>query len=93
MKYWIPRTLDDPPLFFIWEFDSAAVFLLSFMLGLVADQFILGVTVGFLLTKGYVKLKEEGGLGLLQRFMYWHTPSEWWLTKSTPSHKREYIGG
>ena len=92
-KYWMPRTLDDPPLFFVWEGDSAGVFILAFGFGFVMDMFIPGVLAGFILTRAYVKLKEEGGLGLMQRFLYWYTPSQYWLKKSTPSYIREYIGG
>ncbi len=93
--YFIPRTLDDPPLFFLWNFDEAALFLIWAILGAVmgAMTFLLGAMVGYLFARGYARMKEQGGRGLLFRVLFWYVPSDWWITTRTPSDVREYIGG
>jgi len=93
-EFWIPRTLDDPNLFFIWEMDSAMIFLSCAFIGIVISSITLGIVAGFFATKGYAKLKEEGGRGLLVKFLYWFFPSEFnfGIGKKIPSHIQEYIG-
>lgn len=91
--YWIPRHLDAPNLFFIWEADSAFLFIVCVLLCAVLNMFVPGVILGIFACRGYSYLKEEGGRGLLMKLMYWYTPSDTWLSKKLPSYVREYIGG
>jgi len=95
-RFYIPRTLDDPPMFLLWHFDTAAVFLVCVILFSIlgsGTMFVLGCVSGMGLSRAYSELKQEGGRGLLIRVLYWYTPSEWWFRSSAPSHVREYIGG
>jgi conjugal transfer pilus assembly protein TraL len=94
-RFAIPRTLDDPPLFFLWNFDEAAVVILWGMLcGLLSGKlFIPGIVIGVLCARQFARVKTEGGRGLLVRALYWYTPSDWWFPTVTPSHVREYLGG
>ena len=95
-RFYIPRTLDDPPLFFMFQFDDAMVFIACVVICALmgtALMFIVGIVLGMTVAKAYGRLKEEGGRGLLIRILYWYTPSEWWFRSMTPSHVREYIGG
>ena len=89
----IPRTLDAPPLFFIWEADSAMIVIFLLIIGGVLNMFLLGALLAFVIGKGYAQLKEEGGSKLMMKIMYWYTPSDVWLSKHAPSHVREFIGG
>lgn len=91
--FWIPRELDAPPLFFIWEADGAIIFIVCLLLGAMLNMFVAGLVIAFIIVKGWAYLKDEGGRGLLMKFLYWYTPSDIWLTKKLPSHIREYIGG
>lgn len=92
-SYWIPRTLDAPVLFFMWEADSAVIFLTWTILGAVMGGIglLFGVAVGWGFARGYVQLKEEGGKGLILKILFWFTPSQW-ASKRNPSHIREHIG-
>ena len=64
-NYWIPRTLDAPMLFFMWEADSAVIFIVWVVLGSVMGGFgfFIGILIGWISAKGYAQLKEEGGKG------------------------------
>jgi len=89
--YMIPRNLDAPPLLFMWEADSAGVYLLFFFLGALMQMFVFGVICAIVVGRAYARLKDEGGKGLLMKMVYWYTPSSW-LTTRHPSHIREWIG-
>jgi len=91
-NYTIPRTLDAPKMFFLWELDTAFIFIFWIILGALMQTIIIGLILGFFVTRAYSQLKAEGGRGLILRFLYWYTPSDLWLTKQYPSHIKEYYG-
>lgn len=91
-NYLIPRRLDDPPTFFFWDADIAVVMIIFLLLGALLGQPLVAGLIGFLLARGLDRIKAEGGKGVIPRFLYWYTPSEWWLKARAPSHVREYIG-
>lgn len=94
-RFAIPRTLDDPPLFFLWPFDEAAVVVTWTIFGslLGSHCLVAGMLAGIACARLFARVKVEGGRGLLVRALYWYTPSEWWFPTATPSHQREYLGG
>ena len=91
--YWIPRTLDDPPLLFMWEMDIAFIVICCLILGGLLNMFMIGVLMAYVIARGYAYLKDEGGSGLIIKILFWYTPSDVWFSKRLPSHIREYIGG
>lgn len=91
--FWIPRNLDATPLLFIWELDTAMIYIVWLILGGVLGMFWLGLVFAIVFGRGYARLKEEGGTGLILKILYWYTPSELWLSNHLPSNIREYIGG
>lgn len=94
-RFAMPRTLDDPPLFFLWSFDEAAIVVLCGMMGglMAGSLFIPGIVIGVVGARQFGRIKVEGGRGMLARALYWYTPSEWWFPSVTPSSVREYVGG
>jgi conjugal transfer pilus assembly protein TraL len=94
-RFKIPRTLDDPPLFFLWPFDEAMVVIVGTVFGAMMGKvmILVGLAVGIWGARSFARLKTEGGRGLLIRALYWYTPSDWWFPSLTPSHVREYVGG
>lgn len=92
-RYVIPRTLDDPPLFFMWNFDEAIIVIVAGILFGILGQLVPGLFAGYLLARAYARLKAQGGRGLLMKALYWMTPSDWWLRSRAPSNIREYVGG
>ena len=91
--YWIPRNLDAPPLLFLWEADTAALFVSMVLLGSLFGSFLFGIASAVFCARGYRRLKEEGGRGLIVRLLYWYTPSTVLVSRHLPSHIREYYGG
>jgi conjugal transfer pilus assembly protein TraL len=89
--FMIPRNLDAPPLMFMWEADSAAIYILFVFLGALMQMFLFGIFCAVVVGRAYARLKEEGGKGLLMKIVYWYTPSTW-LTQRHPSHIREFYG-
>ena len=90
-NFYIPRTLDDPKLFLVWELDCAMIAMIAFFVSLAAG-FFFAVAVSYFATSGYVRLKQEGGRGLIQKMYYWFFPCELTqLGKTIPSHIRELI--
>lgn len=92
-RFFIPRTLDDPPLFFLWKFDEAVIVIIMAILFGILGQLVPGALFGYLIAKAYARLKAQGGRGLLMKALYWMTPNDWWFPTVAPSHVRDYIGG
>lgn len=95
-RYLIPRHLDDPPMLFIWEGDTAGIFMLPFMLGYYMSSIYtlaVGVIVGVIVAKWYANIKSDGGTGLILHWLYWYTPAVFWSKWiHVPSDVREYHG-
>ncbi|WP_299945712.1 type IV conjugative transfer system protein TraL [uncultured Microbulbifer sp.] len=89
----IPRTLDAPKMFLLWELDVAMLFLIIVILfaAMGAKGFLFGIGVAIVISRGFLRLKVEGGKGLLKRVLYWFAPSEW-ASQKLQSHIRERVG-
>ncbi len=90
-NYWIPRTLDDPPLMLFFQADTAMVFIIVFLLG-ISFTIIGAVILAFIVTTTFVRLKENGERGFIMQMLYWYTPSTAWAGKIWSSSIREYAG-
>ena len=91
--FWIPRTLDAPPKFFMWDFDVASIWIICIMFGAMMQFTTAGIALAFLLGRSYSRLKEDGGKGLFVKILYWYIPSEQLFGRRLSSHVREYLGG
>ena len=86
----IPRTLNAPPMFFIWESDTAMIYIIFIILGAVMNMFLLGLFMAEISRRMYLKVKAEGGRGLIVRLLYWYTPIN--LSAGINSEYREFYG-
>lgn len=93
-SYVVPKHLDDPPMYLIWDADEALAFLIPFCIFLIYQALIIGTLVGLVGMRSVGQLKSIGGTQLIKHCIYWYTPSEWWFPfKYTPkSYCREFIG-
>lgn len=94
-KFLIPRRLNDGAQFFIWELDTAIIFIVTMlMFALLFDGLglLIGAVVGLRATKLLSRLKELGGKQVVMGALYWYTPSTVWPAfKNAPiSYIREY---
>lgn len=90
--YLIPRRLDDPVQFFFWDADEAILVIFFTLMGALLGQILVGIVVGLLLSRAFARVKAESGRGVITRFLYWYTPSQWWFRSRAASHVREYTG-
>ncbi len=93
-SYVVPKHLDDPPMYLIWDADEALAFLIPFCVLLIYQAFIVGLIIGVVCMRALGQLKAVGGTQLIRHGVYWYTPSDWWFkfTYTPPSHRREFIG-
>jgi conjugal transfer pilus assembly protein TraL len=90
----IPKHLDDPPMFLLWDSDEACAFLVPFIGCMMYRSFFIGLGVGLVCMHILGRVKAQGGKQLLKQALYWYTPSQWWFncTVTPASHYREFIG-
>ncbi|WP_127476676.1 type IV conjugative transfer system protein TraL [Sulfurivermis fontis] len=94
----IPKHLDDPPMYLMWDADEAWAFLgplfvvLAFTPSLV--NLILGGVLGFFSMRTLARIKATGGKQLIKHALYWYTPTEAWFKfrRTPPSDVREFVG-
>ena len=91
--YLIPRRLDDPPQFFFWDADEAILVIVFTLIGALLGQILVGLVLGLLLARGFARVKAEGGRGIVTRFLYWYTPSRWWLRRTLPLRQHPPVPG
>lgn len=90
---YIPRMINSGKVIFVWDADTfilaVSVFVVFAMLGSV----ILALILSFFAVKGWVKLKEEDGAGLIVKLSYWFLWSNFLIRKNAPTSEiKEYIG-
>ena len=92
-NYRIPKHLDDPPMFLMFEADTAGIFLI-FLLGSFMLHSFIPVVVGFIVARMYARVKQDGGRGVLAQSLFWYTPSSFTTNGKNRNytHNREYIG-
>lgn len=66
----IPGTLDEPPLVLIWSADEIAPFLLFVCLGMIIDQIIPAIAVGWLISYAYRKHRDRKPDGFVFHLLY-----------------------
>ena len=83
-RHAVPRHLDAPELIGIWTLDEFLVLVVPFALGILNQQFLLGIGVAvgcwFLLKK----MKAGRSPAWIVHFVYWHFPSSVAGLKATP---------
>ncbi len=94
----IPKHLDDPPMYLMWDADEAYAFLGPVFLVVAFSpslmNFLLGGILGFFSMRTLARIKSAGGKQLHQHALYWYTPTDaWFKFRRTPSSDvREFVG-
>ncbi|HHH46552.1 MAG TPA: type IV conjugative transfer system protein TraL [Thiotrichales bacterium] len=100
-RFLIPRRLDDPPQFMVWDADEAVLVITLTILFSVAGNglgFLAGAALGLLAARGLATLKLQGGMETIKAFAWWYTWSDpWWRPKNRKSSQasnihRELVG-
>ncbi|MDY0038556.1 MAG: type IV conjugative transfer system protein TraL [Zoogloea oleivorans] len=94
----IPKHLDDPPMYLMWDADEAYAFLGPVFLVVAFSpslmNFLLGGILGFFSMRTLARIKSAGGKQLIRHALYWYTPTDaWFKFRRTPSSDvREFVG-
>lgn len=93
---YIPRHINSGMMLLLWEADTVIIavttFLIFAMLGSMWGT-LLGMLIAYFLCRGWVKLKEEGGAGLITRLIYWFLYSRLVIRSDKGNSEiKEYIG-
>ena len=92
-QHLILQHLDAPIRILYWTIDEACLIIGCPLLGMMFDQFVIGVglaTLGFKVTR---YSKRYFGGGTLKHAAYWYLPHQkTHLKRTPPSFIREYIG-
>ena len=92
-RHAIPRRLDDPERWLFWTFDEAAALLGPAVLGLAANQFVMGLVAGIAGWLVLRRVKRGGGANIALYTLYWFLPEFVLRLRGTPpSHVRRYLG-
>lgn len=67
---YIPSKIDDPPQLIMWSIDELMPTMVGLLLGIMIDQQIICVTVGYLITRQYQKYKDSRPDGYLLHLLY-----------------------
>lgn len=69
-KHYIPKYVNALPQILWWEIDEFAFFLGGVIFGIISNHSFLGAIIGFLLAKGYMRLKYGKQNGFLFHWLY-----------------------
>ena len=88
-RHYIPRYLWAQPQIVWWELDEFLLFIVPLVIGNFANQLMVGIAVGAVLSTLFKKFKEGQQEGFLYHFLYWH--GLWKRDWVPPSWLREYV--
>lgn len=91
---YIPRTLDHPEKFLLWDMDQFIIAVVVMGTGVSAGFMASGIVVGSLVAWQYGRFKAGKHQKFAVHAMYWWLPSDLFVkTKITPpSDKRYFLG-
>ena len=87
----IPRRVDDPLRFFLWDADVALLFIVFVGIGMIMDAPLLSFAVGGACSWGYSKVKGGAKRGFGIHALYWYVGLS--LGKRTPSSSQRHFVG
>jgi len=84
--------VDTPLRILFWTKGELMLFILPFFLGIITDEFVLGVGVSCFNIWLVRQYKKRFGQGQLQAVMWWYLPPTRRLKAFPPSSIRFYLG-
>lgn len=90
--YIILNHIDSPLKILFWTKGEIVLFISPFFIGMILDQFLVGVGLSFLNVWAVSVYKKKFGKGQLQAVMYWYLPKSKKLKNIPSAGVREYVG-
>lgn len=66
-----PRHIDDPPNLMLWRIDDVTPFILLLVIGILINQTMLFIALGFITVKLYGSFRESRADGYALHALYW----------------------
>ena len=90
-KHYIPSRLDASEKFLFWDKDVLAIALAGLLLGIFAEQNLMGAAIGTFTAVLYSRLKTGQHAGMAHHLLYWHAGGPP-LRGLPPSAQRQLVG-
>jgi conjugal transfer pilus assembly protein TraL len=87
----VPRKLDAPPRFLLWDFDSVAAGIGGMGVGICLNSFVFGCCMSVALSWGWTRLKAGRHPGFGLHWLYWRSPVGFF--KRTPASCHRFFVG
>lgn len=87
----VPRKLDAPAKFLLWDFDQVAAAAAGFGIGIIVNSLMIGALASVVCMWAYVRLKAGRHPRYGLHCLYWHTPFKT-FKRTPPSNRRRFIG-
>ncbi|WP_302944359.1 type IV conjugative transfer system protein TraL [Turicimonas muris] len=87
----IPKRLDAPPRFLLWDFDTVAAGFAGIGIGIIANNMPLGLLFSITFVWAWVRTKAGRHPAYGFHFLYWHLPMNP-FKRMPASARRTFIG-
>lgn len=91
-RHVILNYVDTPLKILLWTVDEILMLIGPAFLGLIIDQFILGMLISVVYFWGYKRYQRKFGKGQFQAVRYWYLPTSRSFKWLPPSYVQEYLG-
>lgn len=91
-RYLVPRRIDLPPRFLMWDMDVMLVFSVFFVLGMAMGHGLIGCGMGVLVSAVFGKLRAGKHPAFGVHWLYWHLPTRLGFRRLPHSYVREFVG-
>ena len=81
---YVPRRLDPPAKFLLWDFDLVAF-------GIIVNSLLMGAVASYAAIWAYSRLKQKRHLGYGLHYLYWQFPFRT-FKRTPPSSRRFFVG-
>ena len=88
---YVPRKLDAPARFLLWDFDTVAVGAAGFGIGIIVNSILVGSICTIACIWAWTRIKAGRHPRYGFHFLYWHTPIK--PFKRTPASSKRHFNG
>ncbi len=88
----IPRRLDDPLKFLLWDADVVGILFFAMGIGIITGFVVSMLIIGIGLTYGWSKFKSGKHKWFMLHGIYWILGMDLGAKRTPKSHVREFLG-
>ena len=88
---YVPRRLDAPAKFLLWDFDLVASCITGLAFGIIVNSLLMGAIASYAAIWAYSRLKQKRHPGYGLHYLYWQFPFRT-FKRTPPSSRRFFVG-